>query len=61
MTVIKEENSDDLQYNMKGIGGDDTCMLQVVADSACKNADEIRVLADENVFNAVKVRNFVVC
>lgn len=45
-----------MKYNITGIGGDETCYLQVVADSACKNAEEIKILADENVFNAVKVR-----
>merc|ERR1712167_540262 len=56
MTSIKEENGEELKYNANGIGGDETCSLQVVADGACKNADEIKVLADENVFNAVKIR-----
>lgn len=55
-TVIKEQKSDDLKYNTTGIGGDETCHLQVVADGACKNAEEIKILADENVFNAVKIR-----
>jgi hypothetical protein len=58
MATIKEENADELKYNISGIGGDETCCLQVVADGACKNAEEIKLLADENVFNAVKVRQF---
>lgn len=56
IAFIKEEGADELKYNTLGIGGDETCYLQVVADSACKNAEEIKVLADENVFNAVKIR-----
>lgn len=56
IAFIKEEGADELKYNITGIGGDETCYLQVVADSACKNAEEIKILADENVFNAVKVR-----
>lgn len=56
MALIKEENAEELRYNVFGVGGDETCFLQVVADVACKNADEIKILADENVFNAVKIR-----
>ena len=60
IAFIKEEGADELKYNTQGVGGDETCFLQVVADSACRNADEIKVLADENVFNAVKVRSGMV-
>lgn len=56
MAVIREERAEELRYNTVGIGGEEGCALQVVADSACKSAEEIKILADENVFNAVKIR-----
>lgn len=46
----------ELGYNRSGVGGEEGCPLQVVADCACQSIDDLRVLAGEAVFNAIKIR-----
>ena len=46
----------DLAYNVGGVGGEVGCILQIVADRGIAKPEQIAALAEEMVFNAVKVR-----
>lgn len=45
----------DHSYTLKGIGGEEGCFLQIVADRACIHSEDIRQYAQEAVYNAVNV------
>ena len=53
---IKKEMSEDLAYNIKGVGGDSNCILQIIADKICKSAEDVEQLDGSRIYNAVKVR-----
>jgi len=53
---IKKEMSEDLEYNIKGVGGDSNCVIQIVADNICKSAEDVEHLDGNRIYNAVKVR-----
>ena len=49
--------SDKLAYCIKGVGGEESCRLQVVADVSCRSAEDVRDIALEgSAYNAVKIR-----
>lgn len=54
-TLRDDEGARELKYALAGVGGDETCCLQIVADCACKSAEEMRLLANEAIFNCIKV------
>ena len=54
--VREDAASTKFAYALSGIGRDGSCNMQLVADSACTSPDQIRKLADEAVFNTIKVR-----
>ena len=59
-TVMSEirgdPSSSELPYALSGVGRDDSCPLQIVADEACQTASDLKKLTSEGVFNAVKIR-----
>jgi len=55
-TLKADGSTRELNYSMGGVGGDDSCHIQIIADTACKNPEEMRMLANEAVFDAIKIR-----
>ena len=51
-----DPSSSELPYALSGVGRDDSCPLQIVADEACQTASDLKKLTSEGVFNAVKIR-----
>lgn len=51
----RDPASTTLQYCKNGIGGDDGCALQVVADGGCTDASFIVNYESEMVYNTVKI------
>ena len=55
--ALREDGGDrEMQYALSGVGGDEACWLQVVADCACKTVEEMRLLANEAIFDTIKAR-----
>ena len=50
-----DENSLNHSYTLGGVGGEEGCCLQIVADNACTQSEEIRNTAQEAVYNALNV------
>jgi hypothetical protein len=45
----------DHSYTLGGVGGEEGCCLQIVADKACLQTEDIRKYAQEAVYNAINV------
>jgi enolase len=59
MTALKSDpGASELAYAVRGVGGDETCNLQLVVDSGCKNVDAIIALANDDsaIYNTMKIR-----
>jgi enolase len=55
-TARSEFKEGELAYNIAGVGGEVGCALQIVADRGIAKPEQIASLAQEMVFNAVKIR-----
>lgn len=58
--MIQREHSDKMGYAQRGVGGEEGCYLQIIADRDCSTADDVAVLRardrDDLSINTVKVR-----
>lgn len=54
--AVTEIGEGQMAYNMAGVGGEVGCALQIVADRGFAKPEQIANLAQEMVFNAVKLR-----
>ena len=45
----------DHSYTLHGIGGEEGCNVQIIADQAFTQGEEIRQFANEAVYNAINV------
>jgi hypothetical protein len=50
-------NQPDNSYTLKGVGGDENCCLQIVADKSSIQSEDLRSYANEAVYNAINVRS----
>ena len=44
-----------LSYLLSGVGGQENCALQIVADEICKTSAELKALAREAVYNTLMI------
>jgi enolase len=44
-----------MDYAMKGVGTEEGCALQIIADHSCTSSEDISRLDGEKIFNAVKI------
>ncbi len=52
----RKTGSGNMPYTTAGIGGDETCALQMCADTPCFDSEFIRNYDGENVYNTVKIK-----
>lgn len=53
---IKSSGGSKFEYAANGVGEDPRCPLQVVADAAVLNVEDLKAFSTEAVFNSLKVR-----
>jgi len=57
IAAVRENGSSTaFQYSIGGIGKDEACTLQLVADSCCTSIKELTHLQEEAIFNTLKIR-----
>lgn len=49
-------NHPDHSYTLKGVGGDESCNLQISADKSSTQSEDLRKYANEAVYNAINIR-----
>ena len=53
---ISNSSSKAFSYALGGIGRDQTCHIQLIADESCTSVQELKKWREEEVFNTIKIR-----